>query len=189
MTMSGRREADAEKSSFNGVSVEASLWVLVPKAAFGIALSMLVVLLKFWGEFGYVSMFAVGVAVFIAAIEVLFIVGLRFADRPDIRTTVKPVNDVFDHLGGWWLMACAFGAFFGWLVGNLVMLMPDQWRVVMAAKVFLTMIIPVATMMPNLRYISRNAAHVQIPILFFITLLPMLVGVGALISLITGVRP
>lgn len=189
MTMSGQREADAEELSINGVNVEASLWILVPKAAVGIALSMLVVLLRFWAEFGYVSMFAVGFAVFIAAFEVLLIVGLRFADRPDVQTTVKPSNDLLDHLGGWWLMACAFGAFFGWLVGNLVVLMPDQWRVVMAAKVFLTIIIPVATMIPNLRYISRNAAYVQVPILFFVTLLPILVGVGALISLITGARP
>ena len=189
MTMSGQREADAEELSINGVNVEASLWILVPKAAVGIALSMLVVLLRFWAEFGYVSMFAVGFAVFIAAFEVLLIIGFRFADRPDVHTTVKPTDDIFDSVGAWWLIACAFGAFFGWIVGNMVVLMPDQWRLVMAAKVFLTIIIPVATMIPNLRYISPNAAYVQIPILFFITLLPMLVGMGALMSLITGVRP
>ena len=109
MTISGRQEGDTEMVSFNGVSVDESMWILVPKAAIGIALSMLVVLLKFWGEFGYVSMFALGVAVFIAAFEVLLIVGLRFADRPDVRTAVKTRNDVFDRFGGWWLIACAFG--------------------------------------------------------------------------------
>lgn len=189
MSMSGRQEISTEESSINGVSVAASLWVLVPKAALGIALSIAAVFLRSWGEFGYVSMFAVGFAIFIAAFEVLLIVGLRFADRPDVHTTVKPQNDVFDRLGAWWLIACAFGAFFGWIVGNMVVFLPDHWRVVMVVKVFFTIVVPVASMLPNLRYVSRNAAYVQVPILIFITLLPMLVGVGALISLITGVRP
>jgi hypothetical protein len=189
MTIKTSRDEDAKAPAIDGVSVEASLWILLPKAAFGIALSMVVVLLRFWGEFGYVSMFAVGFAVFIAAFEVLLIVGFRFADRPDVHTTVKARNDVFDHLGAWWLMACAFGAFFGWIVGNLAVLLPDQWRVVMVVKVFFTIVVPVATMLPNLRYITRNSAYVQVPLLFFVTLLSILVGVGALISLFTGVRP
>lgn len=189
MTTNNGRDEFAEELSINGDKIGVSLWVLVPKAVVGIALSMVVVFVRFWGEFGYVPMFAVGFAVFIAAAEVLLIVGLRFAHRTDVHTTVKPRNDIFDRVGAWWLMACAFGAFFGWLVGNMVGLVPDHWRVVMVVKVFFTIIIPVATMLPNLRYVSRSSAYVQVPILVFITLLPMLVGVDALMSLFAEVKP
>lgn len=190
MTKISNDEKDGELYSLeDGVRADGSLWILIPQAALGIGVSIAIVLVRFWAEFGYIPTFAIGFSTFLAAFQVLLIVGFRFADRTDVHTTVKPKNDKFDELGSWWLMACVFGAFFGWLAGNMVSLIPDQWRVVMTVKVFFTIVVPVVTMVPNLRYISRNSAFIQIPLLTVVTMLPVLIGTGALISLITGVIP
>lgn len=169
---------------FAGANVEGSLWVLIPKAAGTIALSVGVILLRFYSEFGEVSFFAVGFSVFIVALQVLMIVGLRFARRDEVHTTVAAKNDWLDKLAGLWLAACAFGAFFGWIAGVAAAALPEYQLPFYLLEIVLTIILPLLTMVPNVRYVSRNAAYVQIPILFFVTLLPMLVGFNALRALL-----
>ena len=173
---------------FDGADVEGSLWLLVPRVAVGIAASVFLVLAGFWLQLGEIPMYAIGFCVFLIALQILLIVGLRFGNRPEVHTKVAPKNGLLDKIGAWWLMACAFGAFFGWVAGTLVSFSPEYWYLFLSFKVFLTILLPVATMLPNIRYISRNAAYIQVPIMFVVTLLPILVGLGAAMTLIAGVR-
>ena len=163
--------------------------MLIPKAAFGIVLAVVVIFARFWFAFGEISMFAVAFAVFIVALQILMIVGLRFSRRTEAHTTVKPRDDWIDRVGSFWLLACAFGAFLGYISGIVGSVFPEQWRIFSMLEVLVTIVLPVTTMLPNVRYISRNAAFVQVPILFFVTLLPILVGIDSLIALITNNKP
>src|SRR5437868_15348924 len=100
---------DAKRPIFyGGMNVEGSLWVLIPKAAVGITFSVIVILLRFWFAFGEIPMFAVGFSVFIAALQALTIVGLRFLRRDETHSTVKPRYDWVDRIGYFLLMACGF---------------------------------------------------------------------------------
>jgi hypothetical protein len=183
------QNTEAMPDIVDGVSVEGSLWLLIPKAATGIALSVIIILARFWFEFGEIPMFAVGFCVFVATLQILLIVGLRFVRRTEVYTIVEPRNDWIDKVGAWWLMACAFGALFGWLAGTMAVSYPEQWRIFYLLKTLLTIFLPIATMVPNLRYISRNAAYIQVPILVSVTILPILVGLGSVFALWTGVNP
>jgi ABC-type polysaccharide/polyol phosphate export permease len=168
---------------FGGMNVEASLWVLLPKAFFSILLSAVLFLIIFWLRFGELPPFAWGFALFLITMQILIITGLRFLNRPDVHTQPPARNDWIDKIGAWWLMACAFGAFFGWICGQLAVWFPDYRQFFQIAKVIFTIVLPVLTMLPNLRYISKNAAYIQVPILVLVTLLPILVGIDALITL------
>ena len=184
-----KRESSKSKlQMFGEINAEASLWVLLPKAFAGIGLSAVVVLLRFWSEFGEVSLYAFGFAAFIVVLEILIIVGLRFQNRTERHTTKPLRNNWLDKIGAWWLVACAFGAFFGWICGNLATAFPDSALFFLPAEILFTIILPVATMLPNLRYLSRNSAVIQVPILVFITFLPLLVGISSLFTLWNSVR-
>ena len=184
------REYPTKRPIFYGeINVEGSLWALIPKAAVGIIVSVVIILLGFLLSFGEIPLFAGGFSIFIAALQVLTIVGLRFLRRDETHTTVKPRNDWIDRVGSFWLMACGFGAFLGWISGVLGETFPDFWRMFNVLKVIFTIVLPVTTMLPNTRYISRNAAFVQVPILVLVTLLPVLVGISAVFALLTNSRP
>lgn len=181
-----KQNSESEKSKpqfFGDINTEASLWVLFPKAFVGIGLSAVVILLRFWIEFGEISVFAFGFTTFIVVLEILIIIGLRFQNRTERHTTKPLRNDWLDKIGAWWLVACAFGAFFGWTCGNLAISFPHWTMIFLTAEIIFTILLPVITMIPNLRYLSRNSAALQVPILVLVTSLPFLVGIGSLITM------
>lgn len=175
-------ENRTEPTDFGGIPVEAPLWLLLPKAFSAILISDVLVLLIFWLRFGELTLFAFGFAIFLTALQILIIVGLRFQNRTDLHVTPPAKFDRLDKIGAWWLMACAFGAFFGWICLNLAAGFPAFKLAFHGANIFFSVILPVLTMLPNLRYISLKALYIQIPLLIFITFLPMLVGVSSLLT-------
>lgn len=160
-----------------------TLWVLIPKAGAGILLSVVLILVRFWLEFGELPAFAFGFAAFTAALQILLIVGLRFANRTEVHPDAEARGDWLDKLGAWWLVACFLGAFFGWLCGKFGEMTPEYRNAFIVAKIFFTIVLPIVTMLPNLRYVRRNAAYVQVPLLVFVTLFPILVGIGSVVDL------
>ena len=156
-----------------------SLWVLIPKAGAGILLSVALILVRYWFEFGKLSVFAFVFAGFLAMFQILLIVGLRFRTGTEAHTTVKARGDKLDMLAAWWLMACFLGAFIGWGCGQFAEIFPAYSKVFTIGEILFTIILPITTMLPNVRYVRRNSAFVQIPLLFFVTLLPLLVGIDA----------
>ncbi len=171
-----------------GVPFDSSLWVLLPRLCFSVLLSVVIVLGIFWLYFGEINGFAVGFAAFLAVLQILMAIGFRFQNRTDLHAT-KPVrNDFLDKIAGWWLMACAFGTFFGWLCLRGAAMFPSFNIFFHAAAVFLTIVLPVATMLPNLRYLAGKIWYIQIPLLTLITLLPSLVGLHSLVLLLSKIK-
>jgi hypothetical protein len=176
-------ETRKPSQTFGDINAEAPLWILLPKMLAAILISAALILLRFWFYFGELSFFACGFVIFTSVLQILIIVGLRFQNRMDFHTTKSVRNNWFDKLGAWWLVACAFGAFFGWICGNLANAFPAFKMVILTAEIFFTIFLPIITMLPNLRYVGAKASVVQIPILFFVTVLPMLVGLNSLFTI------
>lgn len=175
---------DHEKISavFGDVNAEASLWVLLPKMFLNISISTALILLIFWMYFGAPDFFAFGFAVFFAVLQILIIVGLRFQNRTDVHAEKHLKNDRLDKIGAWWLMACAFGALSGWATGQAGSYFSSNGQLFFHfLKVFLTIFLPVITMLPNICYVGKNSAHIQIPLLISITILPIFTGMNSLI--------
>lgn len=173
-------EPKREAATLGDINAEASLWILLPKMLAAIAASTVLILLIFYLQSGELPFFAFGVAIFFAAFQILIIVGLRFYNRTETHTTKKLQNDWIDKIGAWWLMACAFGALIGWLCGRMAEYFPNYTLIFHAAKIFFTIILPVLMMLPNLRYLERQSAAIQVPLLTFITILPMFVGLSSI---------
>ncbi|MEZ5428515.1 MAG: hypothetical protein R2747_19750 [Pyrinomonadaceae bacterium] len=181
----GKPKTEKKSVEFGGINAEASLWVLLPKVLASLFFSSVMILLRFWQMFGYLSAFAFGFVIFTSALQVLIIVGLRFQNRTDLAVDQPERFNWLDWIGAWWLMACAGGAFFGWLCGNLAVAFPAWDLTFQLAKVFLTIVLPILTMLPNTRYVSAKTAYIQIPLLIVVTTLPMLVGIGSVWTLWT----
>jgi hypothetical protein len=153
------------------------------------ALVAAVIAARFYFAFGTVPPFAWGFIGAVTVFQVLLIVGLRFQDRPDIQPARPLQGDWLDHLGAWWLMACAFGALLGWVSGEAGILLRSPSPLFPLGRILFAIVLPLATMLPNVRYVSRSAAFVQVPLLVGVTLLPILVGLDAIPVLLNGSRP
>ncbi|HEY8559989.1 MAG TPA: hypothetical protein VIL74_06405 [Pyrinomonadaceae bacterium] len=170
-------------AEFAGARADAPLVILLPKAAGAILLSDVLILSVFWLSFGELPMFAFGFVIFLTALQILVIVGLRFGGRKDLHSTERLRNDALDKIGAWWLMACAFGALFGWISAQLAVSFPQYENGFLLAAIVFSIFLPVAAMLPNLRYLEARISHIQIPLLFFVTVLPVLSGIGSLLKL------
>ena len=174
-------KSKSKSATFGDINAEAPLWILLPKMLSAIAVSTVFILVLFYLQFGELPIFIYGFAAFIAVLQILTVVGLRFQNRNEVHTTVKLRNDWLDKIAAWWLMACAFGALTGWFCGQMAHSFQKFSLAFHGAKIFFTFALPVFTMLPNLRYLERQSAAIQIPLLFFITILPMFVGASSVI--------
>jgi len=124
-------------------------------------------------RFGVVGDLGWGTTVFFVAWCLLAAVGLFFQKRPEFHTTVKLRGDWLDHLGAFWLVACAFGPFFGWLAVNVLPVTAASWAAVYGLRLFLAAGLPLLTAIPLTRYITGKSAWVSLPLLVLVTLLPI----------------
>ena len=51
--------------------------------------------------------------------RLLVALGLFFQNRSDLHSEVPLANNIGDRIGAFWLVACAFGPFFGWVATAL----------------------------------------------------------------------
>jgi hypothetical protein len=140
----------------------------------------------FFVRFGELNGFAWGCTTFLVVLQLLGALALFLRPRTAYHTKVRAKGDWADKIGAWWLMACAAGAFLGWILTAAVPLTPGGWRWVYGAKVLLTIVIPVATAAPLTRYARGKATLVAVPLLLFVTMLPVLTGVNSARDLWTG---
>jgi len=169
---------------FGSVDTQASLWIVIPTAASSVTASFFLVLLIFYLEFGELPAFAFGFATFLVVLQILMIIGIRFAGRTEVHVSGRARGSAGNRLGAFWLVACAFGAFLGWVAGSLAANYPQYQLPLLAVKVMLTIVVPVTTMLPNVFYIQKKAAYIQVPILVGVTLLPVMYGLPAALSLL-----
>jgi MFS family permease len=131
--------------------------------------------LLFYLKFGRVSWFAIGFTIFLIVLCLLVALGLFFQNRSAFHTEVAPANRIGDRIGGFWLLACAFGPLLGWFISSTVFPVTiGSWRWLYFARVFCGIVLPVITAVPLVRYARGKAALVAIPLLLGITTLPML---------------
>ena len=124
--------------------------------AVGAAGAAVMVPVLFGLRLGTVPGFGWGVTVFFVAVCGLAAVGMYFLDRPEVHTPVPLRGDWVDRLGGFWLLACAFGPLLGWVLTALPAFTVDNWRWFYAGRVIVSVGLPRqqagVTGLPLLRY-------------------------------------
>lgn len=129
----------------------------------------------FYLKFGAVGQLGWGLTVFFMAFCVLAAVGSHFRGKPEYHTPVAARGDWLDRIGAFWLVACAFGPFFGYLV-TAFPLTEANWRWRFTARMVLVVALPVVTALPLTRYARGRAALVAVPLLVGVTALPIVTG-------------
>lgn len=128
---------------------------------------------RFYLETGEVPPIAWGVSVFLATLCLLAGVGTYFARRTEYHTRVAAHGGWADRVGAFWLVACAFGPFAGWVLTSVFTLTEGNWRWLYCGRVGLSAGLPVLTALPLLRYVSGRGAPVMLALLFGVTALPV----------------
>jgi hypothetical protein len=135
----------------------------------------------FYLRFGEISAFAWGFTVFLVALCLLVGVGYYFSARADAhaftlgenQTRVAARGGWMDRVGAFWLLACAFGSFFGWMLANAFTLTADNWRWLYWGRVGLSVGLPVLTAFSLLRYVRGRNAPLMLALLLCVTALPV----------------
>lgn len=171
-TKTPQETSDEIAQSFFGVEPDpairktAALHLLVEAAACAILVPLLFLInFREVGDLGW------GMTVFFVAYCLLAAVGLYFGARPEYHTAVRLRGDWIDRVGAFWLVSCAFGPFFGWVLTSIVPVTASSWRWLYGARFFLGAGLPVLTALPGLRYVRGKAARVALPILVAVTML------------------
>jgi hypothetical protein len=123
-------------------------------------------------RFGEVGPVGWGMTAFFVTYCLLAAVGLFFQPRTEFHTRVPLRGDWLDHVGAFWLVACAFGPFLGWIATSALPITAESWRWVYGLRVFLAAGLPVITAIPLTRYVRGKAAWVSLPLLIGVTILP-----------------
>lgn len=115
-----------------------------------------------------------GTTIFFDAFCLLSAIGLYFQPRTEYHTPVPMRGDWLDRVGAFWLVACTFGPFFGWIVttGTFPITL-NSWRWLYGLRVVLAAGIPLITALPLTRYVRGKASWVALPLLVGVTLLPV----------------
>ncbi len=139
-------------------------------------------------RYGEIGPLGWGTTIFFVVYCLLAAIGLFFIPRTQFHTTVPLRGDWLDHVGAFWLVACAFGPFLGWICTSALPITAGSWRWVYGARVFLAAGLPVVTAIPLTRYVRGKAAWVSLPMLIGVTILPILSAVGTSQDLRDGPR-
>jgi hypothetical protein len=129
--------------------------------------------LCFYLRFGEVGPLGWGTTIFFVVYCLLAATGLYFLPRSEYHTPVALHGDWADRLGAFWLVSCAFGPFFGWILTSALPLTVISWRWVYGLRVLLAAGLPLITALPLTRYLRGKAVWVAFPILLIVTLLPI----------------
>jgi MFS family permease len=172
--MTPRQTADAVADTFFGVTDEASRrrvirQCFVSAAEFAVGIPAL-----FYLRFGRVGPLGWGTTVFFVVYCLLCAVGLYFRPRAEYHTPVRMRGDWLDRVGAFWLVGCAFGPFFGWiLTTGTIPVTHASWHWLYGLRVVLAAVVPAALALPLTRYVRGKSARVALPLLVLVTLLPI----------------
>jgi MFS family permease len=148
----------------------------------------------FYLAFGVIDSFALAFTGFIVVLCLLVALGYSVPDKPQPQTPAAAPQThaaakggLLDYVGAFWLAACAFGPFFGWLVtASFVPLTEGNWHWRYAARAVLCVGLPILTALPLFRY-ARGKYWWVVPLLLpCVTALPVWSGVNTLLDLKEG---
>jgi hypothetical protein len=95
-------------------------------------------------------------------------------------------GDWLDHIGAFWLVACALGPFLGWVLVSAPSLTAGNWRWLYAGRALLSIGLPVLMALPLLRYVRGRGAPIMLALLVGVTALPAWAGWATLQDLLAG---
>jgi len=142
--------------------------------------------MAFYLRFGAIGPLGWGLAVFFDVYCLLWAVGLYFGPRAEYHSQVRPRRDWVDRIGAFWLVGCAFGPLFGWLVTEAFPITPGSWHWLYGLRAFLAAGVPLVLALPLLRYVRGKSSLVAAPLLVIITLLPVSTAVPVIQDLWEG---
>jgi len=128
--------------------------------------------LIFYLKFGSLNWFSIAFTIFLVVLSLLFALGLFVQNKPEYHTNVSSEGSLADRIGAFWLVACAFGPFFGWII-TAIPATEATWKWQYLGRAFLAVILPVITAIPLVPYASGKAALIGVPLLLLITALPI----------------
>ena len=140
----------------------------------------------FFLRFGEVGVLGWSTTVFFVLYCVLAAIGLYFGPRTQYHTRVPVRHNWLDKIGAFWLIACVFGPFFGWVVTAIIPITLDSWRVAYGLRVGLAIGLPLITALPLTRYARGKAALLALPLLIGLTSLAMWTAIDVGRDLLTG---
>jgi hypothetical protein len=129
--------------------------------------------LRFYEETGEVPTVAWGLTVFLVALCLLVGVGMYYGSRPEYHTRVAARGGWLDRVGAFWLVACGLGPFFGWALTSAFTLTEGNWRWLYWGRVGLSVVLPILTALPLLRYVGGRGAPLMLALLVCVTALPL----------------
>jgi hypothetical protein len=141
--------------------------------------------LLFYLKFGSINWFSIAFTIFLVVLSLLFALGFFFQTRKEYHTDVPMERSLADRIGAFWLVACAFGPFFGWIV-TAITPTETSWKWQYLSRAFLAVVLPVITAVPLVPYARGKAALIAVPLLLCITALPILSCVWVLGDLNDG---
>jgi hypothetical protein len=163
-----------------GVTDDASRRRVIRQCLIAPAWIVTIIPLIFYLRFGEVGPLGWGLTVFFIVYVLLTAIGLFFSDKKEFHTQVEVRRDWLDRVGAFWLVACAFGPLLGWILTSGVIPVTDAtWRWLYGGRVLCATLLPVLTALPLTRYLDGNSVMIGLPILVFVTLLPILTAVNA----------
>jgi len=113
----------------------------------------------------------------------------RLSRKPGVEQAVNKVKPGrFDWLGVVWLLAIPFAPLALWLINSLATVNADNWRSILAVKVFLCVVLPVLCVLPLLRYVRGKAGPWLALILCIGTTFPVCFGWASAVDLIRKPR-
>jgi hypothetical protein len=183
-----REQQDRERilaDYFKIASIKGDNRELIKRFLLGAIWCAVLVPLLFYLKFGSLNWFSVSFTIFLVVLCLLFALGFYLQDKPEYHTPVAMEGTLADRVGAFWMVACAFGPFFGWLITAF---RPTEasWKWQYLARAFLAVILPVITAIPNVPYARGKAALIAIPLLLCITALPISSCLGVLADLHDG---
>ena len=148
----------------------------------------------FFLEFGEIDAFALSFTGFVVVLCLLVALGFAIPDRPAQQAQVAAgetraagKGGALNYVGAFWLLACAFGPLFGWLLtASAFPLTEGNWWWRYAARVALSIGLPVLTALPLFAYVRGRYWHVALLLLFGLTTLAAWSGLNTLRDLREG---
>lgn len=141
------------------------------------------VLFYLW--FGEINVFALSFTGFLVVLCLLVALGYWIQNVPEYQTPVQAKGGVLDYVGAFWLVACAFGPFFGWVLMAFPLTEGD-WVWLYAVRAGLCIGLPVLTALPLFRYVRGKYWYVMVLLLFGVTTLAAWSGLNTLLDLREG---
>lgn len=158
---------------FNVASIRGDNRELAKRFLVGSVWAVVLTPLLFYLKFGSINWFSIGFTIFLVVLCLLFALGLFIQNKPEYHSDVPMERSLADRIGAFWLVACAFGPFLGWIVTAIPPTMAT-WKWQYLGRAFLAVVLPVITAVPLVPYARGKAALIAIPLLLVITALPIL---------------